>query len=72
MILDTCHLRCPLPLAETKLAMAKLNPGEELQVISIDPSLVLDLKVYIRQTGNILLRQENIAGQWRFWLKKQG
>lgn len=53
--LDTCGLRCPIPIMQTKSEISKLTNGGRLLVIATDPSYNLDCRVYIRQTGHLLL-----------------
>ena len=55
-ILDTIGQLCPYPLANTKQELSKLNKGDTLQVISSDPSFMLDIQVFSSQTGNKLLK----------------
>ena len=55
-ILDTTGQLCPYPLANTKKELSKLNTGDRLQVISSDPSFILDAKVFCSKTGNKLLK----------------
>lgn len=54
--LDTSGLHCPLPIAQTKQTMSKLDNNQTLLVIATDPSFDIDCKVYIRQSGNKLLK----------------
>ncbi len=53
--LDTCGLRCPIPIMQTKLEISKLTNGGRLLVVATDPSYNLDCQVFIRQTGHLLL-----------------
>jgi tRNA 2-thiouridine synthesizing protein A len=55
-ILDTTGQLCPYPLANTKQELSKLHIGDTLQVISSDPSFMLDVQVFSSQTGNKLLK----------------
>jgi tRNA 2-thiouridine synthesizing protein A len=69
--LDTCGLKCPLPLLKTKQALFELPPGKTLWVISTQASLALDLKTLIKQTHDKLLRETHENELFHFWLLKQ-
>jgi tRNA 2-thiouridine synthesizing protein A len=53
--LDTCGLRCPIPIMRTKREISKLTSGSKLLVIATDPSFKLDCMVFVGQTGHKLL-----------------
>ncbi len=53
--LDTCGLCCPIPIMQTNSEISKLTNGGRLLVIATDPSYNLDCRVFIRQTGHLLL-----------------
>ena len=63
--LDTTHLNCPQHLLEIKRTLKNMQSKEILKIISSDSSLLLDLHVFVQQTGNKLLYsskyQENIV-----------
>jgi TusA-related sulfurtransferase len=55
--LDTSGLNCPLPILKTKKALATLQSGDLLKVISTDPGSVRDFQAFARQTGHELIEQ---------------
>jgi TusA-related sulfurtransferase len=55
--LDTRGLTCPLPILKAKKALADLQSGEVLKVVSTDPGSVRDFQAFARQTGNELVSQ---------------
>jgi tRNA 2-thiouridine synthesizing protein A len=55
--IDTSGLKCPLPILRAKKALAKLDSGAVLKVITTDPHAVTDFQAFSRQTGNALLAQ---------------
>lgn len=55
--LDTRGLTCPLPILKAKKALADMQSGEVLKVISTDPGSVRDFQAFARQTGNELINQ---------------
>ena len=55
--LDTSGLNCPLPILKAKKALATLQSGDLLKVISTDPGSVRDFQAFARQTGHDLIEQ---------------
>ena len=68
--LDACGLTCPSPLLKAKQALNGLDSGLVLEVVCTDPGSVRDFEVFAKQSGNQLLQQEEIDGQYTHWLKK--
>lgn len=68
--LDACGLTCPLPLLKAKQALNGLDAGLVLEVQCTDPGSVRDFEVFARQSGNELLKSEEDAGTYTYWLKK--
>lgn len=69
--LDTCGLKCPLPLLKTKQALYQLRKGQVLWVISDQPSLVLDIKTLLKQTQDVLLKEWQENAYFSFLLQKK-
>ena len=55
--LDTRGLNCPLPILKAKKALADMQSGEVLKVVSTDPGSMRDVQAFARQTGNELVEQ---------------
>ena len=55
--LDTRGLNCPLPILKAKKALAELQSGELLKVLSTDAGALRDFQAFARQTGNELVEQ---------------
>ena len=55
--LDTRGLNCPLPILKAKKALADMQSGEVLKVVSTDPGSMRDFQAFARQTGNELVEQ---------------
>ena len=54
---DATGLKCPLPILRAKKALAQLQSGQVLKVITTDTHAVRDFQAFARQTGNALLAQ---------------
>ncbi len=62
---DACGLKCPLPILKAKKALAQLQSGQVLKVVTTDAHAVRDFDAFARQTGNTLEAQidhgQNVA-----------
>ena len=59
--LDARGLNCPLPILKAKKALADLESGQTLRVISTDAGSVRDFQAFAKQTGNELLEQQTVG-----------
>jgi len=69
--LDLRGLTVALPVARTAVAMAGLESGELIEVLTSDPDAVRDLPVWARATRNRLIEQTQGGGWYRFVLQKR-
>jgi len=69
--LDTRGLNCPLPILKAKKALAEMASGEVLKVIATDPGSMRDFQAFARQTGNELLEQSTIGGDYLHFLRRR-
>ena len=69
--LDTRGLNCPLPILKAKKALASLQTGDVLKVVSTDPGSVRDFQAFARQTGNELVEQTNVDGDFVHLLRRR-
>jgi TusA-related sulfurtransferase len=56
--IDTRGLNCPLPILKAKKALAELQSGQVLKVVSTDAGSMRDFQAFAKQTGNELLDQQ--------------
>ncbi|WP_277761036.1 sulfurtransferase TusA family protein [Pseudomonas sp. A34-9] len=68
--LDASGLNCPLPLLKAKMELNKLHSGAVLKVIATDAGSQRDFRTFAKLAGHTLLREEDDAGVYRYWLKK--
>ena len=61
---DTRGLNCPLPILKAKKALADMQSGETLKVISSDAGSVRDFQAFAKQTGNELLEQDTLGDEF--------
>lgn len=51
-LLDASNLICPMPVIRTEAAVAKLRPGDLLEVESTDPGAMHDIPAWCRIHGH--------------------
>ena len=61
---DTRGLNCPLPILKAKKALADMQSGQTLRIISTDGGSVRDFQAFAKQTGNELLEQQNAGNDF--------
>ena len=69
--LDTRGLNCPLPILKAKKALATMDSGTLLKVVSTDPGSMRDFQAFARQTGNALVEQKQIDTDYVHVLKRR-
>lgn len=62
--LDARGLNCPLPILKAKKALADLQSGQTLRVVSTDAGSVRDFQAFAKQTGNELLEQQTVGADF--------
>ncbi|MEA3410210.1 MAG: sulfurtransferase TusA family protein [Pseudomonadota bacterium] len=68
--LDARGLNCPLPILQTRKAIASLSSGEVLEVTATDPGSVKDMDAFCRQTGHALISSRESGGDYVFQIRK--
>ena len=69
--LDTRGLNCPLPILKAKKALAEMLSGQLLKVVSTDAGSTRDFQAFARQTGNDLVEQQILGGDFIHVLKRR-
>ena len=69
--LDTRGLNCPLPILKAKKALAELDSGQVLKVISTDPGSVRDFQAFARQTVNERVEQATAGDDFVHYLRRR-
>jgi tRNA 2-thiouridine synthesizing protein A len=68
---DTRGLNCPLPILKAKKALAALESGQVLKVVSTDAGSLRDFQAFCKQTGNELLGQHSTNGEYIHVLRRR-
>lgn len=69
--IDTKGLNCPLPILKAKKALADMQSGQLLKVVSTDAGSVRDFQAFARQTGNELVEQQTIGSDYVHVLRRR-
>ncbi|MDE1980545.1 MAG: sulfurtransferase TusA family protein [Thiomonas sp.] len=69
--LDTRGLNCPLPILKAKKALAQMQSGQVLRIVSTDIGSVKDFQAFARQTGNALVDQKTAGGEYHHLLRRR-
>lgn len=68
---DARGLNCPLPILKAKKALAEMGSGDVLKVIATDPGSMRDFQAFARQTGNELVEQSSVGGEFVHLLRRR-
>ncbi|WP_053365233.1 sulfurtransferase TusA family protein [Bacillus sp. FJAT-27245] len=69
-VLDAKGLACPMPIVKTRKEMKELESGQVLEVHATDKGSKADIAAWASSTGNELIKQEEVNGTFKFWIKK--
>ncbi len=69
--IDTRGLNCPLPILKAKKALAGMQSGQVLKVVSTDTGSQRDFVAFAKQTGNELLSQTTEGSEFVHILKRR-
>jgi TusA-related sulfurtransferase len=69
--LDARGLNCPLPILKAKKALADMISGEVLKITATDPGSMRDFQAFAKQTGNVLLKQDQAEKEFVHYLKRR-
>ena len=61
----------PLPILRAKKALAQMESGQVLRVVTTDRNAVRDFQAFSRQTGNALLAQQESDGGCTHFLRRR-
>ena len=61
---DARGLNCPLPILKAKKALNGMQSGQTLRVVSTDAGSVRDFQAFAKQTGNDLMEQQSVSGDY--------
>jgi TusA-related sulfurtransferase len=69
--IDTRGLNCPLPILKAKKALAEMQSGQLLKVVSTDPGSMRDFQAFAKQTGNEIVEQQAVGSEYLHVLKRR-
>ena len=68
--LDCVGLYCPMPIAQTKREIDRLEVGQVLRVEADDPAAEEDIQAWARMVGHEILAFEKEGAVMVFYIKK--
>ena len=68
---DARGLNCPLPILKAKKALNGMQSGQTLRVVSTDAGSVRDFQAFAKQTGNELMEQQNLNGDYVHLMRRR-
>ena len=71
LTIDTCGTKCPMPILKAKKALANLESGQLLKVLTTDPGAVGDFQFFGRQTGNTVVGQTEQDGVYAIVIQRK-
>ena len=69
--IDTRGLNCPLPILKAKKALAGMESGQLLKVLSTDAGSLRDFQAFAKQTGNELVEQQTLGDEFVHVLRRR-
>ena len=67
--LDVLGFHCPIPVAKTKEALARLPAGAVLEVLADDPETLHDLPLFLGRSQHLLKDVHQSNGEYRFLIE---
>jgi tRNA 2-thiouridine synthesizing protein A len=68
--IDARGARCPIPVLRTKQAIAKIDAGSRIHVMTTDPHSPIDLAAFAARSGCPLIEQWQESGDFHFIIQK--
>ncbi len=68
--LDVRKQNSPLPIIRTDRMLQKMYPGQTLCVVSADPSLIDDMMIYCKESGDELIGRYPVGRIFHYKIQK--
>ena len=69
LTLDATHMRCPLPLLKTKMALKTLAPEDILLVLATDSGAKTDIPRFIAHSQHRLILEAQDGAIFQFYIQ---
>ena len=69
--LDLRELKCPMPILQTKKALAKMHSGAIIKVLATDAGVPADFVAFCKHTGHQLLESSESEGVFTLIVKRK-
>lgn len=68
--LDAKGLACPMPIVRVRKEIKDLDTNDIIEVHATDKGSVADIGAWSKSGGHEVVKQEEDAGVFKFWIKK--
>ena len=68
--LDAKGLACPMPIVRVRKEIKDLETNDIIEVHATDKGSVADISAWSKSGGHEVVKQEEDAGVFKFWIKK--
>lgn len=68
---DARNLVCPMPIVKTRKAVDLVEPGQIVEVLATDRGSMKDIESWTKTSGHDLLKAEEEAGTFRFYIRRK-
>lgn len=69
--LDCAGLFCPLPVANARIELDKMQPGQVLEIIADDPGFEKDLPAWCQASGQEFLEMRRDGALFKGYVRKK-
>ena len=69
--LDVRGFNCPIPVIRTRKALAGMQSGDVLEVVSSDPGSRKDMKVLVERLGHEMIDTSESGSQISYYIRKK-
>lgn len=70
LVVDTRGQSCPMPVLNTKRGLARLLPGEVMEVMATDSGSESDISALVQRLGHAIVETDRSEGLFRFLIRK--
>jgi TusA-related sulfurtransferase len=70
LVVDTRGQACPMPVLNTKRGLAKLLPGQVVEILATDFGSESDIGVLVQRLGHTIVKTDRSEGLFRFFIRK--
>lgn len=70
LVVDTRGQACPMPVLNTKRGLARLLPGQVMEVLATDFGSESDIGALVQRLGHTIVKIDRSEGLYRFFIRR--